>query len=74
MQQMQHNCGPDLIIPGSRERKIGSKTLQYEVGPLYKYKYIYIYILDSHRAPYGACEFAQRAVRSTTVIARERKA
>jgi len=28
------------------------------------YIYIYIYILDSHMAPYGACEVAQSTARS----------
>ena len=34
--------------------------------------YIYIYILDSHMAPYGACEVAQSKVRSSFVISKER--
>ena len=31
---------------------------------IYIYVYIYIYILDSHRAPDGACEVAQIRARS----------
>ena len=29
--------------------------------------------LDSHTAPYGACEIMQRAVRSSTMISRKTK-
>ena len=39
---------------------------------VYPYVYIYIYILDSHMAPYGACEVAQNTARSNAQIEAER--
>jgi len=36
------------------------------------YIYIYIYILDSHMAPYGACEVAQSTARSKAQFEAER--
>ena len=36
------------------------------------YIYIYINILDSHMAPYGACEVVQSTVRSCAVTPKER--